>query len=185
MLDKRETPNLPKLRSKRIQLRPIERLDEERLWMILSDYPAVHSASTNKNPSFYQSKKILKQILNRDEDHHLHFGICLGETHDLIGLVSLQNWSKSQSVATLGYILDRLYWGRGLATEAVELLINYGFRELGLTRIEGRCSEDNIASERVMVKNGFTHDRIHPARYGSDRSTVKINIYSLCYINEI
>ncbi|WP_438347182.1 GNAT family N-acetyltransferase [Paenibacillus sp. FA6] len=185
MFGKVEPINLSNLHNERIQLRWIERSDKEQLWSILSDHQAFHSVAIYKDHTYYQSRKILDQILSRDVEHNLHFGICLGKEGGLIGFISLQSWGKVQSMATLGYMLDRLYWGQGLATEAVGLLLDFGFTELGLKRVEGRCLEDNIASEKVLIKNGFTWDRVHPKRYGSqDDLTSKINIFSLnatCY----
>jgi len=56
---------------------------------------------------------------------------------------------------TLGYYLARPYWGRGLATEAGRAFIQYGFGELGLTRLVAGANAQNLASNRVLVKLGF------------------------------
>jgi len=40
-------------------------------------------------------------------------------------------------------------------TEAIRAVIHFGFREMGLNRIEGRCRVDNVASARVMEKAGM------------------------------
>ena len=179
MFEKVKPMNLSDLHSERIQLRRIERSDKEQLWSILSDHQAFHSVAIYKDHTYYESRKMLDQILSRDVERNLHLGICLGKEDHLIGFISLQSWGKVQSMATLGYMLDRLYWGQGLATESVGILMNFGFTELGLKRVEGRCREDNIASEKVLIKNGFIWDRIHPKRYGTQDLTSKINIFSL------
>jgi RimJ/RimL family protein N-acetyltransferase len=57
--------------------------------------------------------------------------------------------------ATLGLYLDREYWGRGLATEAGQAFINFGFHELHLARIVAVVEAANTASLRVMKKLGF------------------------------
>jgi ribosomal-protein-alanine N-acetyltransferase len=57
--------------------------------------------------------------------------------------------------AVLAYYLARLYWGRGLATEAGRAFVEHGFRELGLSRIVAGANAANIASNRVLVKVGF------------------------------
>jgi ribosomal-protein-alanine N-acetyltransferase len=56
---------------------------------------------------------------------------------------------------TLGYYLARPYWGRGLATEAGRAFVQYGFGELGLTRLVAGTDAQNVASNRVLVKLGF------------------------------
>lgn len=56
---------------------------------------------------------------------------------------------------TLAYYITRPYWGRGLATEAGQAFIQYGFKELGLTRIVAGANAANAASNRVLQKLGF------------------------------
>jgi [ribosomal protein S5]-alanine N-acetyltransferase len=55
----------------------------------------------------------------------------------------------------IAFYLARPYWGRGLATEAGRAFVEYGFRKLGLTRIEAGMNVKNLASIRVVEKLGF------------------------------
>jgi len=57
--------------------------------------------------------------------------------------------------AALAFYLDPQYWGRGLATEASRVFIDYGFRELSLHRIVALVQVGNAASIRVLEKLGF------------------------------
>lgn len=91
----------------------------------------------------------------------------------MIGIVALQNWNRREGTATLGYMLDPAWWGHGLATEAVGLFLNYSVHTLGITRIEGRCTGDNIRSERVMLKNGMKLERVMP-KVGSLDDVMKV-----------
>lgn len=54
--------------------------------------------------------------------------------------------------AEAGYWIGKPFWGRGLATAALQLLIRLGFERLKLNRIEAGHFESNIASGRVMQK---------------------------------
>lgn len=62
-------------------------------------------------------------------------------------------WSVPK--AELGYFLLPPSRGHGYATEALELLIDYGFRHLKLARIWGSCDADNAASAGVMRRAGL------------------------------
>ena len=64
--------------------------------------------------------------------------------------------------ANVGYWIDRARNGRGLATAAVGDLVAVAFGELGLHRLEAGTLLDNVASQRVLEKNGF--ERIGIAR---------------------
>ncbi|MDD5254319.1 MAG: GNAT family N-acetyltransferase [Candidatus Nanoarchaeia archaeon] len=83
------------------------------------------------------------------------FGIILKETNKLVGLVSLFHVHKNNKNAELGYWLGKNYWGKGIMSEAVKLIIKFGFEELKLHRIYAEAFEENIASRKVLEKAGF------------------------------
>ena len=55
----------------------------------------------------------------------------------------------------VGYGLRADRWGRGLTTEAVRMLIGFGFEQLELHRIAAVCDPGNVGSRRVMEKVGM------------------------------
>ena len=57
--------------------------------------------------------------------------------------------------ASLGFTFARGYWGRGLATEAGQAFVRFGFEHLHLTRIVATAEIGNAASLRVLEKLGF------------------------------
>jgi [ribosomal protein S5]-alanine N-acetyltransferase len=57
--------------------------------------------------------------------------------------------------ASIAFYLARPYWGRGLATEAGRAFIDYGFGQMGLSRIVAGVNAKNAASIRVIEKLGF------------------------------
>lgn len=76
----------------------------------------------------------------------------------VIGLVIQQDVYRKS--AEIGYWVGEPYWGKGIATIAVELIIEYGFNELELNRIYSGVFEYNIASMKVLEKNGFEKEGI-------------------------
>jgi ribosomal-protein-alanine N-acetyltransferase len=57
--------------------------------------------------------------------------------------------------AALGYWLGPAHWGKGLMTEAVALVLRWGFETLGLHKINVSCVDENPGSRRVIEKSGF------------------------------
>jgi [ribosomal protein S5]-alanine N-acetyltransferase len=57
--------------------------------------------------------------------------------------------------AELGYFIGEDYWGKGYATEAIQLMVEYGFKNFPIERIFARPFGSNIASQRVLEKAGF------------------------------
>lgn len=55
----------------------------------------------------------------------------------------------------IGWRLQRIYWGRGYATEAARPVLNYALRTLGLPEVVADIDQDNAASIGVALKLGF------------------------------
>lgn len=60
----------------------------------------------------------------------------------------------------IGYWLGEDFWGKGIGTEAVKLLVKYGFEELELIRIFAGVFEHNLGSMRILEKVGFEKEGI-------------------------
>ncbi len=73
----------------------------------------------------------------------------------IIGGIGLHHISKENKKAELGYWLHPDKWGVGLTTEAVKLVVKYGFKKMKLHRIYAFCFAANIGSQRVLKKNKF------------------------------
>jgi RimJ/RimL family protein N-acetyltransferase len=73
-----------------------------------------------------------------------------------IGLLYHDDWSEGEHKTEVGWLLDRSFWGRGLATEGARASLRYGFEELGLARIISIIRPENAASRRVAEKAGLT-----------------------------
>jgi ribosomal-protein-alanine N-acetyltransferase len=82
------------------------------------------------------------------------FAILEGDA--IAGTISLSNVVRGAfQSANVGYWVDRERNRRGLATAAVAAVVRQAFDELGLHRLEAGTLLDNVASQRVLEKNGF------------------------------
>lgn len=84
--------------------------------------------------------------------------ITLKDTREFIGLAAMVFKASRFSSAEIWYKFDVAYWGKGLATEAVEVLLQYAFDDLQLHRVEAGCAVDNIGSARVLEKSGMQQE---------------------------
>lgn len=82
------------------------------------------------------------------------YAITRNETRDVIGCCGLQA-QESGNGLEVGYWLGEPHWNKGFATEAVQTLIDFGFRHFDTDFIDGRVRVMNIASRRVLQKSGF------------------------------
>ncbi len=77
-------------------------------------------------------------------------------TNNAIGLMILFESDEKQSARSIriGYMLAENVWGKGYATELLRGLVGW-CRTMEISSIIGGVERDNIASQRVMEKNGF------------------------------
>ncbi|MFK4302614.1 ribosomal-protein-alanine N-acetyltransferase [Paenibacillus sp. RC254] len=169
----RSGSGLPELYTDRVRLRQLQARDYPALERMLSDPLVIRYVNRIRKPADARMRRLVAQIrVAADSLDSLHFAVEWqggntaannepGELNELnershsplLGIASFQQWNEKAGEAQLGYILDRPFWGQGLATEVVEEMLRFGFGALKLKRIEGRCQEDNQASVRVLIKN--------------------------------
>jgi RimJ/RimL family protein N-acetyltransferase len=98
-------------------------------------------------------------FIRRFKDHISFFAIEYnGEYAGNISLAPCDNVHRE--TAEIGYFLGEPYWNKGIMTTAVNLITEYGFRELGFARIHTGVYEFNPASQRVLEKCGYTKEGI-------------------------
>lgn len=95
-------------------------------------------------------------ILSKDT-----YAITLMEDNKtLIGTISIYNYGirKYNKVKSLGFSLNQSYWGKGIMTEVVKLVIKYVFEKTDCELLEVGHHIDNYGSKRVIEKCGFNYD---------------------------
>lgn len=84
--------------------------------------------------------------------------VTLVEDGKVAGLAEMNVRNAGFAAGEIAYVLHPDYWGRGIATEAAQLLLRFGFETLGLHRICATCDPRNVASSRVMEKAGLRYE---------------------------
>jgi RimJ/RimL family protein N-acetyltransferase len=125
-------------------------------------------------------ESVAEQEEARLRGEELNFALVDPQDQDVVlGCVSLSEVRLDHGSAAVGYWLAPAGRGRGAATHAVRLLARWAFGELGLARLELTCGPDNVASQHVADRCGFSHEgilRSHVPFKGVRRDSV---IYSL------
>jgi ribosomal-protein-alanine N-acetyltransferase len=118
-----------------------------------------------QNNRYDWSAETLERVpqLLRAPQRNAHFSMWAvidRETNALIGRSGLLAWNLDGHLEVeVGYHLARPFWGCGLATEAARAVRDYGFDRLGFDRLISIIKPENVASQRVAVKNGMHHER--------------------------
>lgn len=86
------------------------------------------------------------------------WAVVLRSENRMIGTCGFTRIDLSNNSGEIGYVINPDYSGMGIATEAAARVLDFGFRELSLHRIEARHMAGNGASHRVMEKLGMTEE---------------------------
>jgi RimJ/RimL family protein N-acetyltransferase len=86
------------------------------------------------------------------------FAITLRNQDDAIGTCSMAVRDPANRTGNLGILLDRRYHHRGIALEAGQAGIQFGFETLGLHRLTAGCAARNLASARLMERLGMRRE---------------------------
>jgi len=89
----------------------------------------------------------------------IRWGIALKGNNNIIGTIGFNNFTQNHR-ANIGYDLQTEYWNSGYVTEALKTIVDFGFKQLEINRIEAEVMIGNLASERVLDKLGFTKEGI-------------------------
>ena len=87
----------------------------------------------------------------------IYWSIALKDTDEMIGAIGITVNAINRR-AELHYDLAKPYWNLGIITQAIQAVLAYAFQELGLIRIEALTMKDNVASQKVLIKNNFIYE---------------------------
>ncbi len=90
------------------------------------------------------------------------------ESGKIIGRAGFHNWYAQHFRSEMGYDMDEEYRNKGLMTEAIKTLIQYGFDKMDLNRIEAFTSPNNEASKKLLTKLGFKAEGILKEHFFKD-----------------
>lgn len=87
------------------------------------------------------------------------------DDHKMIGRINFGAYNARDARADFGYAYNRLYWGKGYATEAAREILRFGFETLHLHRVGATVLPDNFGSIRVLEKLGFQREGVKRQAY--------------------
>lgn len=150
-----------KLQTNRLLISPISITDLENIHRLHS-LPETDQYNTLGIPkNLGETETIIKEWVennNNRKNKNYTFKIELLESKDFIGLISLILGKPKFKIAEVWYKLHLNFWKNGYATESLKRILEFGFNELKLHRIEAGCAVDNIGSIRVLEKAGMTRE---------------------------
>ncbi len=146
---------VPVLTTERLKLRPISQQDTESIYEYAKDKETTKYMRWKTHESKKETEQFIAFVLEQYRgNEYLDWGIELKEESRFIGTCGLIGVSENHS-AEIGFIIHKKYWGKGIAIEASEKIMQYGFEKIGLKQIYARIFKENKNSQNVVRKMGF------------------------------
>ncbi|ATP57291.1 GNAT family N-acetyltransferase [Pedobacter ginsengisoli] len=148
------------IETKRLILRELEYSDENDLFEMDSD-PEVHLYIEN-NPvkSIEEIRKVIEMLKKQYVENGIaRWAVVDKVTNECIGWAGLKYFrellNNHFNFYELGYRFKRKHWGRGFATEASTVILDFGFKNLNIDKIYAITDPNNVNSKKVLAKLGF------------------------------
>lgn len=166
------------LRGERVRLRDFLPEDIDDVFAYASDPAVTRSAGWTPHRTPFDSMAYIQRCLS-DDWGPITFAVENLATARVIGVMDIRIVSRLWGTGEIGYTLARTSWGQGFNVEGGRLLLDYGFRVIGLRRIQAVCNADNHRSYRTMEKLGMLRERLLPAVRLPDGRTADRVVYSI------
>lgn len=170
----------PILETARLRLREITKDDAEALYSYFSRDEVTKYYGQDSFTSLEQAQDLIEKFKSGYEEKRAYrWGIERKECPRLIGTIGFHAFAQAHKRAEVGYDLHPDFWRKGIASEALSRVIDYGFETLDLTRIGAIVYAENEASHHMLLKNGFVKEGVlRKYMYQSGRA-YDTNVYSI------
>lgn len=149
----------PVIETKRLALRKVTKDDANSILKYLSDFEVM---------KYYglEPFKTINDALDEISWHQsiqnnktgIRWGITLKGQGDVIGSCGFHNLVSQHFRTEIGFELSKERWGQGIASEAIEAIVRYGFENMKLQRIEALIEPTNSSSQKLVEKHGFIRE---------------------------
>ncbi len=151
----------PVIEGERITLRRITKQDAPDMFAYCHDPEVSRHLLWSPHPSMEYTCRYIDAVLKQYKAHSFFdFAVVCKEDGRMIGTCGFTRVDMPNKTVELGYVLAAPYWHRGIATEAVSLILRFAFHTLGFHRAEARYMVENDRSRAVMENNGMQFEGV-------------------------
>jgi ribosomal-protein-alanine N-acetyltransferase len=147
------------LESDRLFLRRIDLGDAAQMLALKGDAENMKFVPRPLITTMTEAEENIKMFDSKIESNEgINWAITLKHSTELIGIIGLYKIDVQNFRSEIGYMILPEHQSKGITSEAVRLVLNYGFSDLHLHSIEAIVDPEHTASARVLEKNGFVKE---------------------------
>ncbi len=170
----------PTLETPRLFLRKMKVTDAKDMFEYACREDVTRYLLWSPHPGLEHTREYLSFVQNEYREGNFYdWAIVLKEREKMIGTCGFASVDLPNNSAEIGYVVNPAYHNFGFATEAVLSVLEFGFLEMGLHRIEARFIVGNKATRRVMEKCGMRFEGIRRGSAFVKGSYVDVGSYAI------
>ena len=166
----------PLLETERLLLRKVCLDDAEDMFLLRTNAQIMQYIHRARAASIEDAKELIKKM---NEPDRIQWGITLHNNDTLIGTIGYHSILKEHYRAEIGYMLHPGYWNKGLMSEAIAAVIDYGFNEMKLHSIEAIIDPANDVSRKTLQKFNFIKEAYFKENFFFVGNFLDSEVYSL------
>ncbi len=157
------------IEGERLYLRGVTRADVTEKYLSWMNNPAVMQYLESRfYPHSLDSLLEFVAAMEHDRDN-LFLAIVLKDVDRHIGNIKLGPINWLHRFADIGLLIgEQDCWGKGYATEAIQILTHYAFNRLNLHHLTAGCYAQNVGSAKAFIKAGWQQEGLRPKHFFSD-----------------
>jgi len=145
----------PRLETERLILREIRLDDRYGIFGNFSDEEVAKWFFDVPYSAIEQADEIIQSFINEfKEGKGLTWAMTLKESNEFVGTCGYGE-VEIGACGEIGFDLAKEHWGKGLMSEALSAIIDFGFDMLGLSKVEARTYSTNSRAIRLLRRLGF------------------------------
>lgn len=170
----------PILHTSRFILREITMADADAVFAIRSDERVMQFIGKPRAKELQDSIDLIER-LKRDQatSSSITWGISRQDDHALIGMIGFYRIQLDHYRGEVGYTLHADHWRKGIMGEALKAVVSHGFNGLGFHSIEARTDPKNVASNALLLANGFKREGLFKENYFWNGKFLDSAVYSM------
>jgi ribosomal-protein-alanine N-acetyltransferase len=172
----------PVLESSNLILKRVEKEDVQEVFAIYNNDKVFEFCGILPKHNIETVEKMIGHF-ERDynKKSRIKWGI-FSKNHDnkLVGIIEAMDFNQKVNMVTIGYFLAEEYWEKGITSEAVSILTKFLFETVNINRIHAEVMLKNLASKKVLIKNGFIKEGlVRQASLWAGKGIVDLEIYGI------
>lgn len=172
--------DVPVLTTENLVLRPIDERDIAALFNLFSNDTVTRFMDIESFINVTEASQLIAFLKEKQENGEgVRWAITFEGHNDLIGTCGFHHFKRTHYKAEIGYDLLPAFWGKGIMIHAVHRLLQYGYEQLQLNRIEAFVDPANTSSFKLLERLGFKQEGLLRQAFFEKGSFADAYLYSL------